>query len=117
MTRDKHPRTVAGLRSRARSESLLLRAELPDYPRPGWHTATPCKGLPPDVFFDIHTPRVCITCPVRIDCLAAAMAEEAGEVEVYGHRAIPAEHRDRWRRARRRGEQPALVLMSERKAS
>jgi hypothetical protein len=102
VSRNHQPTTIAGMLARARSESLLLRAEMDAYPRAGWRQRVPCSGLPVEIFYENDVPGVCHGCPVRVDCVADALRHEWDELEVFGARGIPADHRDRWRRARRR---------------
>lgn len=50
-----------------------------------WEADAVCARVDPDLWFpaigESAAParRLCLTCPVRTECLAAAMAEEAGQ--------------------------------------
>jgi len=77
------------MRRRAVRHSWLLRGVIAS-PRPGWHEFATCKGR------DLRTvtPAICQTCPVRLDCLASALVEEAHDPESYCCRGgIPAAQR------------------------
>jgi hypothetical protein len=83
--------TVGDVMRRARREALWeswrLRGEIAQ-PRPGWHRQVACSGTEACL-------EACESCPVRLDCLAAAIAEEAYTPIAYRHgwRGIPATYR------------------------
>lgn len=71
-------------------------------PRPSWHAQAACRGLGPAAWFPVRgqpveaAQAVCARCPVRAECLAAAL--DRGETHgVWGGLAIDA--RLRLRRA------------------
>ena len=78
----------------------------------GWHEQAACLGqdtelwfpYPGDLFTKSYALRVCGSCPVRRECLDAALAEETGAVKgVYGIRGgMDADQRRQLHRRRRR---------------
>jgi hypothetical protein len=84
--------TLGAVMVRARREAVWeswrLRGEIAT-PRAGWHRWADCAGLELD-------PPPCETCPVRLDCLAAAIDEEQFTPINYRHGwrgGVPAHHR------------------------
>lgn len=85
---------VVKLRTRTWEESLALRVHAGYQPRKGWQRRSLCLGAGDET----AVPKMCPTCPVRLDCLAAVMTVEAERSAVYvvGHMAISAKKRIRW---------------------
>jgi Transcription factor WhiB len=83
----------------AREESFVLRAALDAFPRERWWEQAACLGADTSAFYDAipagFGPVCCYECPVRIDCVAAALAEERNEFEPYGYRGVCAKVRAR----------------------
>ena len=81
-----------------------------------WVDKAACKGVKPRIFypeepFEYYATawmRFCGTCPVRLDCLATGIAEEA--YGVWG--GIPETILDEWRDRISRGETTAAELVS-----
>lgn len=57
---------------------------------PAWHRRAACRGMDTEAFFPSGPTRpagrkVCTSCPVRVQCLADAMAQDpASDYGVYG---------------------------------
>jgi WhiB family redox-sensing transcriptional regulator len=80
---------VAGVTGPVRHAAVALAAPAPvrreERRRTSWADAAACKSMPTALWFapDDTSQRIalalCRGCPVRADCLAAAVAEEAGQ--------------------------------------
>lgn len=73
--------TMAAYKAAAVRYSWGLRGVIHE-PRPDWRERARCRGLAPSFFMGNNTPRalqLCIGCPARLDCLAAALREEANQ--------------------------------------
>lgn len=73
--------SIATLRRRAQRESWLLRYATPARIPFGWQDHAACKGVemfPPTLTGVLPAVATCQTCPVRLDCLHDAFADEAG---------------------------------------
>jgi hypothetical protein len=84
----------------AREESIVLRAALDTFPRDRWWADAACKGADTASFYDAipagFAPVCCLECKVRVDCVAAALAEEETEFAPYGYRGVCAKVRARY---------------------
>lgn len=83
-------------------ESLALRYQI-RRPAENWHKKAACRGLDIDFFYNEtglgtkYATQICKTCPVLLDCGAAAWDEEIYGDYTFGTRAgMPANARKHW---------------------
>lgn len=86
-------------KTKAWRESLALRYQI-RHPKPGWHKQAACRGLDVNLFYNetglggMYATEICKTCPVLLDCGAAAWQEESSGDYAFGTRAgMPANAR------------------------
>ncbi|MFF0139731.1 WhiB family transcriptional regulator [Streptomyces sp. NPDC005227] len=78
------------------------RGQVPGAP---WHTAAACRGEDPELFFsrefEVIARKICITCPVRAECLASILDIERGTSVDYRDGIVAGlTPRERWRLGR-----------------